>query len=219
MKYNDDILKNLFYKQNISFGDKEEKLLCNKKIKNCVFNLQQKNNNPKNKSCNKNNNFIKVRIPFNGTQICPILINYSTNNLFILNYNNINKFNDKSILYDGNIYKIINEQNHHTKLILRYFQITKNCFRYYNNIYSVLIYNEKPLVQFDIRDIQDIEIINIDSLNKSEESKIEFIFSINLINNKDFFIFATDDKEFGMNIVNVLNLLINYYEENIYLLE
>jgi hypothetical protein len=157
--------------------------------------------------------FIKVKIPFNGTQICPILINYSTNNIFILNYNNLNKFNDKSILYDGNIYKVINGFDGSKKLILRYFQITKNCFRYYNNIYSVLIYNERPLVQFDIRHIQEINIINCDSLN-TEESKIEFVFSINLINNSDFFLFATDDKEFGISIVNVLNLLKKYYEDD-----
>ena len=212
MNYNHNILTNSFYKEKISIGDKEEKLLYNKKIKNCVFNLQKDNKSLKNKS--KINNFIKVRIPFNGTQICPILVNYSTNNLFILNYNNINKFNDKSILYDGNIYKLINGQNNSTKLILRYFQITKKCFRYYNNIYSVLIYNERPLVQFDIRHIHNIEIFNLDSLNKLEESKIEFVFSINLINNSDFFIFATDDKEFGMNIINVLNLLKQYYEED-----
>ena len=43
---------------------------------------------------------------------------------------------------------------------------------------------------------------------------MQFVFSINLIKNSDFFIFATDDKEFGISIVNVLNLLKKYYEED-----
>ena len=208
MNYNHDIIETNIFDKN----ENEEYLTAiSKKKEN---HLQKKNKN--------NNNikdFIKVRIPFNGTQICPILVNYSTNNIFILNYNNLNRINDSSILYDGNLYKVTNGQNGDTKLILRYIQITKNCFRYYNNIYSVLIYNEKPLVQFDIRYIQDVEIININLLNNVDLSKIKFAFSINLIKNSDFFIFATDDKEFGENILNVLNLLRKYYEHDINLFE
>ena len=204
MNYSHANLLNNLFKKNYNNDDNEEKLLYS-------YNKKNKNNNIK--------DFIKVRIPFNGTQICPILVNYSTNNIFILNYNNLNKFNDKSILYDGNIYKVINSQNGSTQLISRYFQITKSCFRYYNNIYSVLIYNEKPLVQFDIRHIESIEIININLLNKIEDKKIEFSFSINLIKDSDFYIFATNDKEFGISIVNVLNLLKRYYEDDKDILE
>ena len=212
MYFNDENLINNLYKNNYDSDDTEEKILYDynkNNNKKYIINFQKKN-----KIDNNIKDFIKVRIPFNGTQICPILLNYSTNNIFILNYNNLNKFNDKSILYDGNIYKVTNGQNLYTKLVLRYFQITKNCFRYYNNIYSVLIYNNRPLVQFDIRHIDSIEIININLFNKTEEKKMQFVFSINLIKNSDFFIFATDDKEFGISIVNVLNLLKKYYEED-----
>ena len=202
MNYNGDSFINKIYKTKQNKKDNDEKLLYNLKNQNYLINFDKNNKNE-----NDIKDFIKVRIPFNGTQICPILINYSTNNLFILNYNNLNKFSEKSILYDGNIFKVVNTQNGNTQLISRYFQITKNCFRYYNNIYSVLIYNENPLVQFDIRHIEDIQNINLSI------PKIEYSFSINLINNSDFFIFATDDKEFGNNIVNVLNLLRNYYKE------
>ena len=207
MNFNNDNLLNKIYKKKLKNTDNDNKLLYSNQNKNYFINLK---NNIKNE--NNIKDFIKVRIPFNGTQICPILINYSTNNIFILNYNNLNKFNDKSILYDGNIFKVINTPNENNKLILRYFQITKNCFRYYNNIYSVLIYNENPLVQFDIRHIENIQIINLNLFN-IDEKKIEYAFSINLINNSDFFIFATDDKEFGNSIVNVLNLLRKYYKD------
>ena len=218
--YNNDNNYRINHRYNKSMNLDHPSILNNAHRKNLSENNISKSlyNNldmPKKGKNEKENikDFIKVKIPFNGTQICPILINYSTNNIFILNYNNLNKFNDKSILYDGNIYKVINGFDGSKKLILRYFQITKNCFRYYNNIYSVLIYNERPLVQFDIRHIQEINIINCDFLN-TEESKIEFVFSINLINNSDFFLFATDDKEFGISIVNVLNLLKKYYEDD-----
>ena len=204
MNINLPLMINNIHRKNLSEYD-ESKLLYNK------INLYKKNKNDKENI----KDFIKVKIPFNGTQISPVLINYSTNNLFILNYNNLNKFNDKVILYDGNIYKVINGYDGSKKLVLRYFQITKNCFRYYHNIYSVLIYNEKPLVQFDIRHIQEIDVINSDYLN-NEELKMEFVFSINLLNNSDFFLFATDDKEFGVSVVNVLKLLKNYYEDVIF---
>ena len=211
MNFNDDNLINNLRKNNYDSDDTEEKLLykSNKSNKKYLTNYPKKN-----KEENNIKDFIKVRIPFNGTQISPFLLNYSTNNIFILNYNNLNKFSVKSILYDGIIYKVINSQNYYTKLISRYFQITKSCFRYYKNIYSVLIYNAKPLVQFDIRYIENIKILNINLMNKSEEIKIEFAFSIKLIKDSDYFVFATDDKEFGISIVNVLNLLKNYYDED-----
>jgi hypothetical protein len=207
MNYNHDILDDYF--------NKNEELLTSNNSKE--INLKEKN-----KKDDQNNNikdFIKVRIPFNGTQICPALVNYSTNNIFILNYNILNRINENSILYDGNIYKIIEGQNGDTKLILRYFQITKNYFKYYKNVYSVLIYNERPLVQFDIRYIQNVEKIDLNLIKNAEEAKIKIAFSINLVKNSDFFIFSSDDKELGESIIDVLNLLRKYYEDERYLFE
>ena len=71
----------------------------------------------------------------------------------------------------------------------------------------MLIYNEKPLVQFDVRFIQDVEQLNVNLINNIEEYNIKIAFSINLKNNSDFFIFATHDKELGQSILNILNLL------------
>ena len=196
--------------------------VSNKKRDFLISNSKENNFGEKNKKNDETNNireFIKVRIPFNGTQICPALVNYSTNNFFILNYNNLNRINDNSILYDGNIYKVVKGQNGNTKLFLRYFQISKNYFRYYKNIYSVLIYNEKPLVQFDVRFIQDVEQLNVNLINNIEEYNIKIAFSINLKNNSDFFIFATHDKELGQSILNIFNLLRKYYEDERYLFD
>ena len=68
------------------------------------------------------------------------------------------------IIYDGEIYKIQKNKTNIFQLINRYFQITKNSFKYFSNVYSSQVYNNKPLLQFDIRQISNIEILNIDSL-------------------------------------------------------
>ena len=209
-----DTLINNIYKKNIVSDEKDDKLNNCKRIKNYSLSFK-----PRKKSNSDVVDFIRVMIPFEGSQIYPNLINNSSNNVFALSYNNLNKFNDNSILYDGNLYKVVNTNNGQTKLVLRYFQITKKCFRYYKNIYSQLIYNENPLVQFDLRQIEDIDTINVNLINNLVEQKIEFCFSINLINNTDFFVFATKDKLFGECVFNVLKLIKKYYEDEKYLYE
>ena len=209
-----DTLINNIYKKNIVSDEKNDKLNNCKRIKNYSLSFK-----PRKKSYSDVVDFIRVMIPFEGSQIYPNLINNSSNNVFTLSYNNLNKFNDNSILYDGNLYKVVNTNNGKTKLVLRYFQITKKCFKYYKNIYSQLIYNENPLVQFDLRQIEDIDTININLINNLVEQKIEFCFSINLINNTDFFVFATKDKLFGECVFNVLKLIKKYYKDEKYLYE
>jgi hypothetical protein len=213
MNYEDTLIDNI-NKKNIVSNEKDDKINNCKRIKNYSLSFK-----PKKKTQRDVVDFIRVMIPFEGSQIYPNLINNSSNNVFTLSYNNLNKFNDNSILYDGNLYKVVNTNNGQTKLVLRYFQITKNSFRYYKNIYSQLIYNENPLVQFDLRQIEDIDTININLINNLVEQKIEFCFSINLINNTDFFVFATKDKLFGECVFNVLKLIKKYYEDEKYLYE
>ena len=122
---------------------------------------------------------------------------------------------DGTIFYDGLIFKVA-KINNKTQLATRYFQITKNSFRYYRNIYDYII-GEKPLVQFDIRIIKNIEILGLDFIDWDvvEEYKIKFIFRISLKGKKDIFVFATDDKKVGISIINVLSLLIDYYDKNL----
>ena len=160
-----------------------------------------------------NNDIIKLKIPFKGTQINHNLLNISVNGIFKLNYNMLSNFSDKAILFDGNIYKVTKEENGVSRLIFRYFQITKKKFRFYKNVYSLLTINNKPLEEFDIKSMRNIEILDLNLLKNKNEPKINFAFVINLIENINFFILATNDKNFGANIINLLNLLKKYKDE------
>ena len=160
-----------------------------------------------------NKDIIKVKIAIKGTQINQTLLNSSVNNIYILNYNILSKISNKAVLYDGNIYKVINSKKGETKLVLRYFQITKLYFRYYNCVQSLVLPNIKPLEFFEIKKIKNIEIIDINLLKDKNEFKIKFSFVINLEENINFFIFATNDREIGMNIINILNLIKKYNDE------
>ena len=226
--------KNNFYKfipHNLD-KDKQIELLADKNyfdLNNYNFNIKRRhhsdnliNNYKKEKDGNDsiikskdNKDIIKVKIQFKGTQINKTLLNNSVNNIFILNYNLLSKISNNSILYDGNIYKITNTKKGESKLIMRYFQITKLYFRYFNNVQSLLLPNNKPLDFFEIKKIKNIEIIDINLLkNKNKnEYKIKFAFVVNLIENINFFIFATNDKEFGFNIINILNLIKKYFDD------
>ena len=160
-----------------------------------------------------NNDIIKLKIPFKGTQINHNLLNISVNGIFKLNYNMLSNFSDKAILFDGNIYKVTKEENGISRLIFRYFQITKKKFRFYKNVYSLLTINNKPLEEFNIKSMRNIEILDLNLLKNKNEPKINFAFVINLIENINFFILATNDKNFGANIINLLNLLKKYKDE------
>ena len=160
-----------------------------------------------------NKDIIKVKIAIKGTQINQTLLNSSVNNIYILNYNILSKISNKAVLYDGNIYKVVNSKKGETKLVLRYFQITKIYFRYYNSIQSLVLPNIKPLEFFEIKKIKNIEIIDINLLKERNDYKIKFSFVINLEENINFFIFATNDIEIGMNIINILNLIKKYNDE------
>ena len=175
-----------------------------------------------------NNDIIKLKIPFKGTQINHNLLNSSVKGIFTLNFNMLSNFSDKAILFDGNIYKVTKEENGISRLIFRYFQITKKKFSFYKNIHSLLMINNKPLEEFNIKSMRNIEILDLNLYIKSmrnieildlnllknkNEPKINFAFVINLIENINFFILATNDKNFGTNIINLLNLLKKYKDE------
>lgn len=125
-----------------------------------------------------------------------------------LSYNLLDTLDNTCIIYDGNILKLhlTNSSTGEYKIVTRYFQITKNAFRYFNSIYSSEVYNGKPLVQFDIRHIENIQIAR-----KSEN--FSFGFDIYLDNSKDEFHFGTDDVDFGENIIKVIMLIKSYYED------
>ena len=143
------------------------------------------------------------------------LLKSHVNDKIILNYSKLDNFSTSQILYDGIIYKIIENKNRGFKITERYFQIKKNSFRYYNDIEKAKNDSENPLVQFDIRHIKELNIIDSKVFKqfKINEKEIEFTFYICLNQNEDFFVFVVNDEKLGNSIFNFLNLLKNYYED------
>ena len=188
------------------------------KMKNTDSDKDNKSKNESQLFYHQYRDIIEVDLPIiynNESFINNKLAESNINNKIILNYNKLNSFNTSIILYDGLLYKVIDKKNKGFKISKRYFQITKNCFRYYNDIINAKNDNEKALVQFDIRHIKDIQIINHDFLSdiQIDEKNIEFVFCIYLYQNDDFFVFAVNNKNYGNSVFNVINLLRNYYED------
>ena len=201
---------------------KSNKNIAKSKIRRKMINIDlDKENNSMNNTklfYHQYRDIIEVDLPIvynNESFINEKLAESNLNNKIILNYNKLNNFNTSVILYDGILYKVIDKKNKGFKLSKRYFQITKNCFRYYNDITNAKNDNDKALVQFDIRHIKDIQIINHDFLKgiDIDEKNIEFVFCIYLYQNDDFFVFAVFDENYGNSVFNVINLLKNYYED------
>ena len=188
------------------------------KMKNTDSDKDNKSKNESQLFYHQYRDIIEVDLPIiynNESFINNKLAESNINNKIILNYNKLNSLNTSIILYDGLLYKVIDKKNKGFKISKRYFQITKNCFRYYNDIINAKNDNEKALVQFDIRHIKDIQIINHDFLAdiQIDEKNIEFVFCIYLYQNDDFFVFAVNNKNYGNSVFNVINLLRNYYED------
>ena len=188
------------------------------KMKNTDSDKDNKSKNESQLFYHQYRDIIEVDLPIiynNESFINNKLAESNINNKIILNYNKLNSLNTSIILYDGLLYKVIDKKNKGFKISKRYFQITKNCFRYYNDIINAKNDNEKALVQFDIRHIKDIQIINHDFLSdiQIDEKNIEFVFCIYLYQNDDFFVFAVNNENYGNSVFNVINLLRNYYED------
>ena len=214
-------------------SNREKRLykVVSKNIKNNNIKLKNKNESRRNKNNEKENNsdtnslffyhqyrdITEVDLPTKYNEqslIDNILLESNINDKIIFNYNKLNNLGISIILYDGIIYKVIDKKNIGFKLSKRYFQMTKNCFKYYNEIDEAKNKFE-PLVQFDIRHIKDLQIIAHDFLKniKVDEKDIVFVFCIFLFQNDDFFVFAFNNENYGSSVFNILNLLKNYYED------
>ena len=199
--------------ENFNINQTKNKLI---KLENILKNKNNRSNSSKRKNKNKKiilNNLLSNQIISKDNHIDKLIISKdkNTNNIEI-SYKILNSIDTSIIIYDGEIYKIQKNKINVFKLISRYFQITKNSFKYFSNAYSSQVYNDKPLLQFDIRQISNIEIIDITSLELKEKYSNFFCFIINLTNKNDIFAFATINKEYGENIIKILNLLRNYYK-------
>ena len=210
------VTKNLRRNSN-TYKSKRNKI---KSYEKKIINIDKEinNNSSSNLLYHQYRDIAEVGLPINYNEeslINNIISESSINNKIIYNYNKLNKFNTSIILYDGFLHKVIDRKNNGFKLSKRYFQITKNCFRYYNLIENAKNENDKPLVQFDIRHIKDLQIVDYDFLKdyKIDEKDIEFVFCIYLFQNDDFFVFAVNNENFGNSVFNILTLLKNYYED------
>ena len=225
---NSSILKNSINDSNIKFNNSKNQRLFYLISNNFINNNNLNNSNDKIEKENKNKheqqklyqNLKKIEINLSPNNINESLINKDLlesriNNTITLNYNKLHSINTSIILYDGFLFKIVEDKNKGFKIIERYFQIMKNCFKYYPNLEKSLKNSDKPLVQFDIRHIKFLSIIKNDIFKqfKIKEKEIEFVISIFLNQNNDFFVFAFNDKEIGNSVFNIINLLKNYYED------
>ena len=229
--------KNMTSKNNIikKFNKKDKSRLTNSKSYKNIINNNNNNKKASNKPCIIKNNInplneinrgkIEIYMPKRGkTLIDDEIINNSIGNVFTFIYKFLDNFDTKKILYDGIIYKVIDnmEESHSAdkniykyELLERYFQITKNCFKYYNNIKEAINEKDKPLVQFDIRCIKAIEIIENKFLKNyriNGNKNIEIIFCLYIRQNNDFFIFAHNNICIGNNVISFLLFLKKYYE-------
>ena len=234
--YNKNMTKNNIKKNN---SKKEKSHINNSKSYNNIFNIKNKNKKISNKSCILNNNMKLLSQPFRDiieinlskkrgkSLIDNEIMNNIIGNKYIFSYKIIDNIDTKKILYDGVIYKVIDNiekkddanninNNYKYELLDRYFQICKNCFKYYNNINEAINEKDKPLVQFDIRYIKAIEIIENNFLKNYKingKKNIGIIFCIHIEQNNDFFVFAHNNIHIGSNIINILLFLKRYYED------
>ena len=225
-----NIDKTKINKTSNKYKNKNNKMISNSKsCNNMLINKGKNSNSYKN---NNNINYtkkaltqqIKVYIPKNNEKslINKDIINNTVGNKYIFTYEKIDNFDTEKILYDGIIYKVIDnieinniDNNSKYKLIDRYFQITKNCFKYYNDIDEAINEKDKPLVQFDIRYIRKLDIFDNNFLEKYKihgTKKVNIVFCIYINQNNDFFVFAHDNINIGNNIINILLFLKSYYE-------
>ena len=212
----------------------EMKNIKNKKLYNIILqniiDIDKNNNNENNNDTNNIDEILIVKyrdaieldissINKKESLMDKELIDSNINNKIIINFSKLENISSSQILFDGVIYKVVensmNNSEKKFKIMERYFQLKKNCFRYFNNIQLARYNSDKPLVQFDIRHIKDLKVIN----NKIFEEynlngkKIEFSFVIFLNQNSDFFIFILDKEIFGNSLFSLMNLLKNYYED------
>ena len=231
--FNKKNYSNIKNRKNKTYIKKVKPVICNSKSYNNIFN-NAKRLNYSNNDINMNHMYllsheyrdlVEVNMPKleEETLININIINSIIGNKYIYNYKKIDNFMNDTILYDGFLYKVIDnmgndniDESNKYQLLERYFQITKNCFKYYNHINEAIHEKDKPLVQFDIRYIEKIEIIDNNFLNNYKidgEKNIKIIFCIFINQNNDFFIFAHNDRNFGKDVINILQFLQRYYED------
>ena len=157
----------------------EMKNIKNKKLYNIILqniiDIDKNNNNENNNDTNNIDEILIVKyrdaieldissINKKESLMDKELIDSNINNKIIINFSKLENISSSQILFDGVIYKVVensmNNSEKKFKIMETYFQLKKNCFRYFNNIQLARYNSDKPLVQFDIRHIKDLKVIN-----------------------------------------------------------
>jgi hypothetical protein len=123
----------------------------------------------------------------------------------------IMELNIDSVLYDVEMLKI-SSSKYGLKKVIRYLQLTKTEFKYYNSVFSSSVWNDKPLFRTSIHNIDRITVGSNDVTQLMFED-IKFSFKIyfkELDGVITFLEFGCEDVELGVAFIKVLLLLKNY---------
>ncbi len=96
------------------------------------------------------------------------------------------------------------------KKVLRYFQITKHEFKYFNSIFSSSVWHDKPLYRVKIENIKNVKISNDDMVRFKFED-VNFVIDIVDANDK-FLQFGWEDSEEGLSVIRIILLLKQFYK-------
>lgn len=139
----------------------------------------------KNTSLTKEVNELKkidllLSIPHSETRISKdFIINDKEINITFEKIINCNQ--PTNVIFDGQIEKVNIFKNGY-KLVMRYFQITRSEFRYFNSIFSSSVWNDKPLFVIPIKNIRDIKISNeSDKILSKVKRNLKIILDIEIV--------------------------------------
>jgi hypothetical protein len=143
----------------------------------------------------------------------------------LISKTNLDQLSQDDIIYDGELFKLNINKNGY-KRVIRYFQITKKEFKYYNSIFSSSVWNDRPLYRINLENITNISISN-DEMYKIKFNDIKFVFNltVNNINHakletenkilmnleqikEDLILeFGCEDPEIGISLIKIIMIL------------
>lgn len=158
-----------------------------------------------------NHDHLTIFLTYPGTQIHQSL--FKNPKELLISFEKILRLDENAVVFDGDIVRM-SFQRSGCKIVQKYFQITKDYFKYFNSISSQQVYKNKPLFQIVILDIEKIEITN-ENLFKLKSNSIQFAFKMILDDNKSYD-FGCDDADYGANIISILTILKRYAYQRLY---
>ena len=104
----------------------------------------------------------------------------------------------------------INLSKNGYKKVVRYFQVTKSEFKYYNSIFSSSVWNDKPLFRINIKNVDKITISD-DDIVKMKFNDVKFLFKMQIKEQEEenFTIleFGCEDPQIGISLIKIFMLM------------